>query len=116
MPPDATPLKATLKVLPGTILIPPGARFLAMALTALPAAVVGLAASSFLERTSGFIAVAWLSLVPAALYRPRAALALPFIAGAFLLFTVLALPFNSLAFVVDFWTSVLMLILALPRR
>jgi hypothetical protein len=105
-----------IKTLPGSDLVAPGARFIALALTALPAAVVGLSASSFLERTSGFIAAAWVVLVPAALYKPRAALALPMVAGAFLVFTVLALPFNSLSFVVDFWTSVLMLILALPRR
>ncbi len=32
-----------------------------------------------------------------------------------LMFTVLALPFNTAPFVVDFWTSVLLIALALPR-
>ena len=87
-----------------------------MALTALPAAVIAMSAVTTAPKLSGIIAGLWLTLLPLSLYKRWAALALPFVAGAFLVFTVLVLPFNSAAFVVDFWTSVLMLILALPHR
>jgi hypothetical protein len=87
-----------------------------MVLTALPAAVVGLAAVGPAERVSGLIAATWYGLIPGALYSRWVAFALPFVAAGFLLLTVLALPFNSPAFVVDFWTSAAMLMLALPKR
>ena len=94
----------------------PGFKFLVMALTTLPVAVVGLAGRSVAERASGPMAAIWFALLPVALYRPWAALALPVVATTIMLHAAIALPFNSPAFIIDFWTSVLMLILAFPRR
>jgi hypothetical protein len=97
-------------------LLPPGAKFLIMALATLPVAVVGLSATTVAETVSGPLAAIWLGLLPVALYKRWATLALPFVAAALLFITLIALPFNSPAFVIDFWTSTLMLVLALPRR
>jgi hypothetical protein len=97
-------------------LVPPGAKFLLMALSALPVAVVGLSATTAAAAVSGPVAALWLGLLPVALFKRWATLALLFVAAALLFFTLFALPFNSPAFVIDFWTSALMLVLALPRR
>ena len=97
-------------------LVPPGAKFLVMALCALPVAVVGLSGATAVEMISGPLAAVWLGLLPVALYKRWATLALSFVAGGLLFFTLFALPFNSQAFVINFWTSTLMLVLALPRR
>jgi hypothetical protein len=98
------------------VLVPTGAKLLMMALCALPVAIVGLSASTAAETISGPLAALWLGLLPVALYKRWATIALLFVAGALLLFTLFALPFNSPAFVINFWTSTLMLVLALPRR
>jgi hypothetical protein len=98
------------------VLMPPGAKFLVMALCALPVAVVGLSASTAAETISGPLAALWLGLLPVALFRRWATVALPFVAAALLFFTLFALPFNSPAFIINFWTSALMVVLALPRR
>jgi hypothetical protein len=94
----------------------PGGKFLLMALCTLPIAVVGLSAATVAEAASGPLAALWLGLLPVALYKRWATLALLFVAAALLFITLFALPFNSTAFTIDFWTSALMLILALPRR
>ena len=98
------------------VLVPPGAKFVLMALCTLPVAVVGLSASTTGETLSGPLAALWLGLLPVALYRRWATIALLFVAAALLVITMLALPFNSSAFIIDFWTSALMLVLALPSR
>jgi hypothetical protein len=98
------------------VLMPPGAKFLVMALCALPVAVVGLSAATPVETISGPMAALWLGLLPVALYKRWATVALMFVAAGLLGFTLFALPFNSTAFIIDFWTSALMLMLALPRR
>jgi hypothetical protein len=98
------------------VLVTPGAKFLVMALCALPVAVVGLSASSVGETTNGPLAAIWLSLLPIALYKRWATIALLFVPAALLFISLFALPLNSAAFVVDFWTSTLMLVLALPHR
>ena len=97
-------------------LVPPGAKFLLMALCALPVAVVGLSGNTVAETLSGPLAALWLGLLPVALYKRWATIALLFVAGGLLFFTLFALPFNSQSFVIDFWTSTLMLVLAMPRR
>jgi hypothetical protein len=97
-------------------LVPPGAKLLLMALCALPVAVVGLSATTPAATLSGPLAALWLGLLPVSLYKRWATLALLFVAAALLFFTLFALPFNSGAFVVDFWTSTVMLVLALPHR
>ena len=94
----------------------PGFKLVVMALTALPVGVVGMAGDTTPERVSGPLAALWLALLPVALYRAWAALALPVVATAIMLHAVIALPFNSTPFIIDFWTSGLMLMLALPRR
>ena len=97
-------------------LVLPGGKFLLMALCTLPVAVVGLSGSTPAETASGPLAALWLGLLPAALYKRWATLALLFVVVALLFITLFALPFNSTAFIIDFWTSALMLVLALPRR
>jgi membrane-bound ClpP family serine protease len=93
----------------------PGRKVPVMARTVLPAIVVGMSAASAEPQIAGLIALGWLILVPFSLYKPWAAIALPFVGGALLVFALFALPFNSAPFVVDFWTSVLLIILGLPR-
>jgi hypothetical protein len=97
-------------------LLPPGGKLVLMALCALPVAVVGLSGATPIEMVSGPLAAIWLGLLPVALYKRWATLALPFVAAALLFITMFALPFNSTAFIIDFWTSGLMLVLALPHR
>ena len=94
-------------------LVPPGAKFLLMALCALPVLVVGMSGTTPIEITSVPLAAMWLGLLAVALYKRWAPIALPFVAAALFLITMFALPFNSTAFIVDFWTSGLMLVLAL---
>jgi hypothetical protein len=98
------------------VLVAPGGKFLVMELCALPVAVVGLSASTTAEAVSGPLAALWLILVPVALYKQWATIGLLAVPAALLLVSLFALPLNSPAFVVDFWTSLLMLVLALPRR
>jgi len=98
------------------VLVPPGAKFLVMALCALPVAVVGLSAASVAESVSAPLALLWLGLLPVALYKRWATIALLFVPAALLFISLFALPFNSSSFVINFWTSTLMLVLALPRR
>ena len=94
----------------------PGFKLVVMALTALPVGVVGMAGDTAAERVSGPMAAIWLALLPVALYRAWAALAMPVVATAIMLHAVIALPFNSTPFIIDIWTSALMLMLAFPRR
>jgi len=93
-----------------------GPKFPIMCLTALPAGVVALASIGHAQQLSALIAVGWLALAPMALYERWAAIALPIVAGCFLLLTMLLLPFNSAAFIVDAWTTLAMLVLSLPRK
>ena len=97
-------------------LVLPGGKFLLMALCALPVAVVGFSGTTPAETASALTAALWLGILPIALYKRWAILALLFVAATQLFITVFALPFNSPAFIIDFWTSALMLVLALPRR
>ena len=94
----------------------PGGKFLLMALCTLPVAVVGLSGTTPIEMTSGPLAALWLGLLPVALYKRWATVALLFVAAALLFITMFALPFNSTSFIINFWTSALMLVLALPHR
>ena len=98
------------------LLIAPGARFLLMALLTLPVAVVGFSGTTVAETLSGPLAALWLALLPIALFQRWATLALLFVPVALLFITMFAMPFNSPAFIIDFWTSAVMLVLALPRR
>src|SRR5262245_16833624 len=63
------------------VLVPPGAKFVLMALCTLPVAVVGLSASTTAETLSGPLAALWLGLLPVALYRRWATIALLFVAA-----------------------------------
>ena len=92
-----------------------GPRFPVLFLAALPAAVVALSAEGHAQQVSALIALGWFSLVPIALYERCVALALPVVAAAFLVLTLVALPFNSTALIVDVWTAAAMFVLSLPR-
>jgi len=98
------------------VLVLPGAKFLMMELCALPVAVIGLSASTKAEAVSGPLAAMWFVLLPVALYKQWATIGLLCVPAALLIVSVFALPLTSSAFFVDFWTSALMLVLALPRR
>jgi hypothetical protein len=92
-----------------------GPKFPILFLSALPAAVVALSAEGHAQQVSALIALGWFSLVPIALYERWVALALPVVAAAFMVLTLVALPFNSTALIVDVWTSAAMFVLSLPR-
>jgi hypothetical protein len=93
-----------------------GSKFPVMYLIALPAAVVAFASVGPAQYVSALVAAAWFGLLPFTLYGRWATVALPLVSAALLVATVLALPFNSVAFVVDFWTTGAMFFLSLPRR
>jgi hypothetical protein len=93
-----------------------GGRFLALLLLDLPLAVVGMASVGIAQWVSGLFAGAWFILVLNALYNRWFTVALPIASGAFLIVVILALPFNSPAFIVDFWTTALLFLLSLPRQ
>ena len=80
-----------------------------MALCALPVAVVGFSGTTVAETLSGPLAALWLGLLPVALYKRWATVALCLWPAALLFITLFAMPFNSPAFIIDFWTSALML-------
>jgi len=92
-----------------------GPRFPILLLAALPAAVVALSSEGHAQQVSALISIGWFSLVPTALYERWVALALPIVAAAFLVLTLVVLPFASTAQTVDVWASAAMLVLSLPR-
>jgi hypothetical protein len=87
-----------------------------MAVTILPVAIGGMMAAANISKLSLAFALVWLFLVPWSIYKRWAAMALPVVAASLLAFTVLVLPFNSPAFIVNYWTSALLLLMAWPRR
>src|SRR5262245_50667351 len=87
-----------------------------MAVTILPVAVVGMMATANTTRVSLVFALLWLFLVPWSMFRRWAAMTLPVVAASLLAFAVLVLPFNSTAFIVNYWTSALLLLMSWPRR
>jgi hypothetical protein len=107
-------MPAAVNALREDVLVP-GPKVLLMALLALPATIVGVSASPGPEFVSCLIAGAWFAVLPASMYSRKARHVLPFVAGALLIFALVALPFNSPAFVADVWTAAPMLVLALPR-
>jgi len=92
-----------------------GPKFPVLFLAALPAAVVALSSQGPPQQLSALIAIAWFSLVPIALFERWIALALPVIAAAFLVATLVVLPFGSTALIVDAWATAAMFVLSLPR-
>jgi hypothetical protein len=93
-----------------------GPKTVVLCLVAVPPAVMALASDGWTRVLSGFIALVGLALVPAALFTRRASRAVPTCAGLLLLLSVLTMPFNSLAFLVDIWAAFTMLLVALPKR
>jgi hypothetical protein len=87
-----------------------------LAVTILPVAVVGMMAAANIAKLSLGFALLWMFLVPWSMYRRWAAFALPVVAASLLVFAVLVLPFNSAAFIVNYWTSASLLLLSWPRR
>jgi len=87
-------------------------RFLARRLRALLPAVVGMASVGRAQWVSAAFAGAWFILALNAPYSGWFRLALPVAAGAFIPVVVLTLPFNSPAFIVDFWTAVALFLLS----
>ena len=87
-----------------------------MAVTILPVAVVGMMATANTHKLSLGFALIWLFLVPWALFKRWAALALPVVAGSLLAYAVVILPLDSATFIVDYWTSAFLLLLTWPRR
>jgi len=93
-----------------------GPAFTTMILLAVPVAVVGMAATGVAQVVSALFAGAWFMVLTSALYNRWARLVLPGIAAAFLAVVVATLPFNSPAFVVDFWTATALALLSMPVR
>ena len=92
-----------------------GPKFPILFLAALPAAVVALSSQGPAQQLSALISIAWFSLVPIALFERWVGLALPVIAAAFLVATLVVLPFGSTALTVDACATAVMFILSLPR-
>jgi hypothetical protein len=86
-------------------------------LITLPPLVVGMWSSGFAFFLGIAIALAWAISLPIAAYNPRTRWALLPVAVAVLGFvtTLLAMPFNSLGFWVFSWTSLVMLLMAVPK-
>jgi len=87
-----------------------------MAVTILPVAIGGMMAAANTAKLSLAFALLWLFLVPWSLFKRWAAMALPVVAASLLVFTVLVLPFNSTAFIINYWTSALLLLMSWPRQ
>jgi hypothetical protein len=87
-----------------------------MCLVGVPPAVLALASDGWTRALSGLICLVGLGLVPAGLFSRRIARFVPTMAGVLLLATVLTMPFNSVAFVVDIWAAFTMLLVSLPKR
>jgi hypothetical protein len=93
-----------------------GPRAVVLCLVAVPPAVVALASDGWTRALSALVCAVGLALVPMSLFSRRVARFVPTSAGLFLLLTVLTLPFNSVAFVVDMWAAFTMLLVSLPKR
>lgn len=94
--------------------LPAGGRFQTMLLLAVPVAAMGMASSGAMRWLGVTFAATWITLVVAAMWRRWLALLLPVLAVAFLVLTVVELPFNSPASIVDYWTAVALTYLSLP--
>jgi hypothetical protein len=94
----------------------PGPRTVVLCLVAVPPAVMALASEGWTRALSGLLALVGLGLVPAGLFAGRVARAVPTCAGLLLLASVLTMPFNSVAFVVNIWAAFTILMVSLPRR
>src|SRR4029450_9922133 len=93
-----------------------GPMFTTMILLDVPVAVVAMASTGPAQVVSGFFAGAWFALLTTALYRSWARALLPPVAAVFLAVVVAMLPFNSAAFIVDFWTATALCLLSMPVR
>jgi hypothetical protein len=93
-----------------------GPRAVVLCLVGVPPAVVALASEGWTWVLSALICAVGLGLVPASLFLRKLARFVPTFAGLFLLLTVLTLPFNSVAFVVDIWAAFTTLLVSLPKR
>ncbi|HEX3697663.1 MAG TPA: hypothetical protein VH374_19985 [Polyangia bacterium] len=81
----------------------------------LVAAVGAMASTGTAQFVSGLMAGVWAVMAPAALFSRWTARLLPLISTAFLCLSILALPFNSAAFIGDVWAALAMALLTLPR-
>jgi len=106
--PNAVPIRRALR---------PSARLVFMVVLAgLPSVSVALAARGWSQIVSSLVALMCTFLVPMTFVYPGVKKLVPFIAALLLLLSLLSLPFNSASFVVDFWTTNLVLVATLPRR
>jgi hypothetical protein len=62
------------------------------------------------------IALVGLGLVPIGVFVSRAAVLVPTVAGLGLVLSILTMPFNSIACVVNIWAAFTMLLVSLPKR
>lgn len=93
-----------------------GPRTVVLCLVAVPPAVMALASGGWTRVLSGLVALVGLGLVPASLYVRRAAPLVPASAGLLLLLSILTMPFNSVACVVNIWAAFTILLVSLPKR
>ena len=93
-----------------------GPKVVVLCLVSVAPAVVALSSEGWTRALSALVTVLGLGLVPASLFSRKIARAVPTLAGLCLLTTVLSLPFNSVAFVVDIWAAFTILLVSLPKR
>ena len=93
-----------------------GPRTVVLCLVAVPPAVMALASGGWTRTLSGMIALVGLGLVPVGVFVRRAALLVPTVAGLGLLLSILTMPFNSIACVVNIWAAFTMLLVSLPKK
>jgi hypothetical protein len=81
-----------------------------------PPLAAGLASSGVAAWTGVVIGATWSSLMLVAFYVHKVGLLMPLCSGLFFAGVLVLLPFNSAAFVIEAWTTLLMLLLTFPRR
>jgi hypothetical protein len=84
-------------------------------LIAVPPLAVGLASEGAAEGIGLAIGLSWLALLPIVLYTRRLSFLLPVCAAMLFLASLLALPFNSTAFIMNAWTTLIMALVTFPR-
>ena len=93
-----------------------GPRTVVLCLVAVPPAVMALASGGWTRALSGMIALVGLGLVPIGVFLNRAAVLVPSCAALGLLLSILTMPFNSIACVVNVWAAFTMMLISLPKR
>jgi hypothetical protein len=90
--------------------------FLAPFVIAVPLLAVALASSGVAAALGSALVATWVALTVGGLHAPWAKKWLHLAGGLFVVLTLALLPFNSLAFVFDFWAAVVMFVSSASRQ